>query len=526
VQTIKRLTELAGGAALLLAAAACNPDLNISNPNNPDVARAISTPGDVRNLIGSSYNGAYLGMQGGARPYPAAATSVMADNLTASFGNFGMRFNGQEPRLAYNNNSGADDGRLASDPYDQLYGALGAANDGLAAIKRGIKIQLSATSPDETPQMTALGYLVQGLTTGMVGLTFDKGFILDEDTQLGTATLQPYTNVSAAAVAKYDKAIAAAAGAAWTIPPEFTGGLSLPADRFARMANTLAARQLAYTPRNATENAAVNWGKVLQYAEKGISTGSSPFSLTVEGDGGNIWYDLQKYYGESQSWMRVDQRVIQLMDPSQPVVYTSVTPPPRAQSVDLRLGTTAAAGTDFKYVPTIPFAVARGVYFFSQWQHVRYFFTSFENGTDLLGTLPWVLPAENDLLIAEALVRTGGDKARAATLINKTRVGRGGLTPLTGASSNNDLLAAIFYERDIELMNTGAGQAWFDRRRIDPSLTYDGLPIGNTWAFRGGSGLQKGTPRHLPVPAAELETLGIPVYTYGGNAPNPIFPEQ
>jgi SusD family. len=166
------------------------------------------------------------------------------------------------------------------------------------------------------------------------------------------------------------------------------------------------------------------------------------------------------------------------------------------------------------------------VYFFSQWQHVRYFFTSFENGTDLLGTLPWVLPAENDLLIAEALVRTGGDKARAATLINKTRVGRGGLDPLTGASSNNDLLAAIFYERDIELMNTGAGQAWFDRRRIDPSLTYNGLPIGNTWAFRGGSGLQKGTPRHLPVPAKELETLGIPVYTYGGNSPNPIFPEQ
>jgi hypothetical protein len=173
--------------------------------------------------------------------------------------------------------------------------------------------------------MTALGYLVQGLTMGMVGLTFDKGFVLDEDTPLGTATLQPYTNVSAAAVAKYDKAIAAASGASWTIPPEFTGGLNLSADRFARMANTLAARQLAYTPRNATENAAVNWAKVLGYAEKGISTGASPFALTVEGDGGNIWYDLQKYYGESQSWMRVDQRVVQLMDPSQPVVYTSVT---------------------------------------------------------------------------------------------------------------------------------------------------------------------------------------------------------
>jgi hypothetical protein len=213
------------------------------------------------------------------------------------------------------------------------------------------------------------------------------------------------------------------------------------------------------------------------------------------------------------------------MDPSQPLEYADVTPPPRAQSLDKRMGTTDTPGTDYLFVNNIPFNPARGTYFFSQWQHIRYFIHSFENGTDLTGTVPFVLAAENDLLIAEALVRTGGDKARAATLINKTRVGRGGLSPLTGASSTNDLLAAIFYERDVELFDTGAGQAWFDRRRIDTSLTYNGIPIGNTWGFRGGSGLQKGTPRHIPVPAKELETLGIPVYTYGGDAPNPVFPE-
>lgn len=514
-----------GGTAGLLFLVACNPDLNITNPNNPDVARAISTPGDVRNLIGSSYNGAYLGMQGAARPYPGIATAVMADNITMSFGNYAARFSGQEPRVAVNNSSGADDGRLASDPYEQLYGALGATNDGLAAIGRGIRIQVSATAADETPQLTALGYLNQGLTLGMIGLIFDKGFVVDEATPVGTAQLVPYAEVSTAAVAKYDKAIAAGAGASWTIPTEFTGGLTLTADKFVRMANTLAARQLAYTPRTSTENAAVNWPRVLAYANKGISSGT-PFNLTVEGDGGTTWYDLLKRIASSESWVRVDQRVVQLMDPSQPVVYTTTTPPPRAQSADLRMGTTANPGTDFKFISRIRNDPARGFYFFSQWQHVRYYFTSFENGTDLLGTLPWVIAAENDLLIAEALVRTGGDKARAATLINKTRVGRGGLTPLTGASSTNDLLAAIFYERDIELMNTGAGQAWFDRRRIDPTLTYNGLPIGNTWAFRGGSALQKGTPRHLPVPAKELETLGIPVYTYGGDAPNPVFPEK
>jgi hypothetical protein len=516
---------LAGAAALVLALAACNPDLNVTNPNNPDVARAIATPGDVRNLIGNSYNTAYLGMQGAARPYPAAATAVMADNLTASFGNFGMRFNGQEPRLAYENSSAADDGRVSSDPYEQLYAALGAVNDGLAAVKRGIVIRVTPTSPDETEQLVTLGHFVQGMTLGMVGLTFDKGFIVDEDTPLGTATLVTYDEVSDAAVAKFDKAIAGTDGKTWTVPAEFTPGMTITADKLGRMANTFAARQLAYTPRTEAETKAVDWAKVLQYADKGISTGT-PFDMQIDGDGGNVWYDLQKFYGNAASWMRVDQRVVQLLDPSQPVVYTSVNPPPRAQSPDRRFGTESTPGTDFGYYPVIPFAVARGVYFFSQWGHDRYGFHSLESGDALEGTVPLILAAENDLLIAEALVRTGGDKARAATLINRTRVGRGGLAALSGGSSTNDLLAAIFYERDVELMNTNAGLSWFDRRRIDKSLTYNGLPIGDTWGFRGGSGLQKGTPRHLPVPAKELETLGIPVYTYGGDSPNPVFPEK
>src|SRR5512141_3260240 len=127
----KRFATLAGGAVVLAFAGACNPDLNVTNPNAPDVARAIATPSDVRQLIGSSYNTFYLGMQGNEEPDPAVATQSMADVTTMAFGNFGSRFNGQEPRLAYNNSSAADDGRLAKDPYNGQYGALGAANDGL-----------------------------------------------------------------------------------------------------------------------------------------------------------------------------------------------------------------------------------------------------------------------------------------------------------------------------------------------------------------------------------------------------------
>lgn len=522
-----RIAALAGSVAVAALAGACNPDLNVTNPNQPDIQRALATGSDVRSLIGGSYQTWYTAMQGKVdnEPLPGLAVAVIADNMTMAFGNFGARFNGQEPRLAYNNSSSAGDGRVASDPYDLIYGALGAANDGLNAIKRGIKPAINKSAADETPQMQTLAYFIQGAALGYQALVFDKGFVVDEDTPAGTAVLQPYTAVSAAALGKLDKAIAAAAGKTWQISPDFTPGMVFTADRLGRMANTLAARQLAYTPRTPTENAAVAWARVLGYAEKGISTGAS-FDMQVKGDGGITWGDTFKAYNNLESWVRVDQRVIQLADQTQPVVYTSTTPPPPLNSPDKRWGTEAANGTDFKFTKAIPYAVARGVHFFSQWGHVRYVEHSYEVDNYMLTTVPYVLAAENDLLIAEALVRTNGDKGRAATLINKTRVGRGGLPALTAGSSTNDLLAAVFYERDIELFGTGGGQAWFDRRRIDLSLTYNAIPIGNTWGFRGGSNMQKGSLRHLPVPAKELETLGLPVYTYGGNSPNPVFPEM
>ncbi len=536
-----RFAKLAGGAAVLALAAACSPDLNVTNPNEPDVARAISSPSDVRQLIGSSYNTAYLAMQGGAdafgEPDPGIATGVMADVMTMAFGNFGARFNGQEPRIAYNNSSAAGDGRVSSSPYNAIYGALGAANDGLKAIKNGVRVATGASAADETPQFKAFAYMVQGMTLGFESQVFDKGFVVTDETS-GTPTLVDNKAVRDAALASFDKAIAAAAGQSWTIPTDFTStGLTLTAPNFARMGNTLAARVVAYNARNATENAATDWAKVLTYANAGISTGATPFNLTIESDGGTTWYDVTKGYGDlaDGSWVRVDQRIIQEADPTQPPEYTSTTPPPFPTIADLRFargaptdakGNVEQSGADFWFEKSIPYSVARGVYFFSQWSHARYINASFYNDNSLLGPAPYVLAAENDLLIAEALIRTGGDLNRAATLINKTRVGRGGLPPVTAGTAKNDLLGAIFYERDVELFDTGAGQGWFDRRRIDTSVTYNGLPIGNIWAAKGGSNLQKGTPRHLPVPASELETLGMTVYTYGGASPNPVFPEQ
>ena len=53
-----------------------------------------------------------------------------------------------------------------------------------------VRVKVTATAPDETDELVALGYLTQGIDLGMIGLTFDRGFVVDEDTPLGTLPAQ------------------------------------------------------------------------------------------------------------------------------------------------------------------------------------------------------------------------------------------------------------------------------------------------------------------------------------------------
>jgi hypothetical protein len=64
--------------------------------------------------------------------------------------------------------------------------------------------------------------------------------------------------------------------------------------------------------------------------------------------------------------------------------------------------------------------------------------------------------------------------------------------------TKEEALEAIFYERDIELIQAGFGIAFFDMRRRDM--------------------LQYGTMLHFPIPAKELMVMVMPTYTFGGEA--------
>src|SRR5687768_2792759 len=198
------------GAAALMVGSGCG-DLEVTNPNNPDVERALASANDVKNLAISTMNSWYL-----TSTYyePYLAGSVTSDNHTANFGNFGMRFNNLEPRIAYENLSAGGDREVARAPWDFNYSTLGAANDALRAFGTG----LSLGSTAETNKYKNLAQFTQAASLSNLALWFDKAFIIDEtfDPNGPKPELQPYTAVSAAAIAKWESAIAATTGSSAT----------------------------------------------------------------------------------------------------------------------------------------------------------------------------------------------------------------------------------------------------------------------------------------------------------------------
>lgn len=486
--------------AAMLSVAAC-AELDVANPNNPDISRALASPADVAKIAKSSVNSWYL-----ASTYyePYMMLQVTADAATGNFGNFGMRFNNLEPRIAYNNNSAGSDAEVAVRPWDDNYSALGAANDALIAIKGGLVIP----GEDGTDKAKSAALFAQAAALSNLALIFDKAFAVTENTDLSVAPeLIPYTQVRDSSLKSWDALIALTNGKTWSWDSDvFPLTVAQTAANVNKIANTMAARTLMLSARTGTENAATNWARVLGYAEKGITNGTTGFDIAIVSDGGNNWYDYIKLYGNLDSWTRVDQRLINRMAPNVPVKYNGTNVPPVSQDNRLAIATLpcganptnclATSTADYVYLGTVIGDPARGIFMQSPYYHRRYRDVSFAFNTSTHTGKPqvYVLAAENDLMIAEALVRTNGDLNRAATIVNKTRVGRGGLAPV--AANSAALLAAIDYERDVELLNTN-GVSFFDRRRYD--------------------GLQAGTPRQLPIPAKELETLSLPNYTFGGN---------
>jgi hypothetical protein len=478
--------------------------LDTDNLTNPDADRALSEPGDLESLIGSQFK---VWMDNSYGSYPSWALSVAADEGTGSWGNQGMQVLGSEPRVPFPNTTAWSYNNVTETPWYGMYSALSSVNDGLRAINDGMKFGVNGA---DTKRAEVFARFVQGLAVGWLALQFDQAFILTEDVDLNATTLdmKPYNEVMAAAIEMLDDAAAAALSSPFTLPPNWINEQTITNQDLARIAKSFSARFLASVARTPQERAAVDWNDVLTRINAGITR-----DFGFQADNTN-WFDRYKERLQNSGWIRADYKTVGPADISgeyQKWLSTAVDDrqPFNITTPDRRVtgATPSSDGSDFYYRLPQDFRADRGTYHFSRYGHKRYASIRLTQ----IGFVPLMTTTEMDLYKAEAQLRLN-QPAAAAELINRTRVARGKLPPITttGASGADcvprkadgtcgDLMDALMYEKRIEAFGVASGGAFFDARG---------------WGI-----LVPGTQLHFPVPARELETLGVLNYTFGGAGP-------
>lgn len=455
-------------------------DLEVENLNRPTFDET-NVPSQVNGVVGSLLNGwHYSGHRANA---PGIALFMSADVGSCSWGNFGMRDLSSEPRIAFNNTPSYPSMAPFEDYYKNLYSYSSSANDALLAIANDVDNEV-----EEVGRAQAVAYFVQGACLGSIGMLYDKGFVVTDHTDLtGEIPMVSYDVIIDSAVAILDKAIKVCNDSTFTIPQSWLPTSATYTNvEFSELANTMAARLLTYKSRNATQNAANDWAKIRDYAQNGITFDYSPI---MDDDS---WWDYMKVYSVYSGWARIDMRTINMMDPGMHPWFPAsgnIADLPNnglATSLDARLL------SDFEYKATQDFLEERGIYHYTTYRYKRYDY--------YLATwtepVPIIRKAENDMILAEALVRTGNLSGAAAILndASNTRKDRGGLADVAAVEA--DLLDAIYYEKTIECILTGECVEFYDMRRRDM--------------------LQAGTFLHLPIPAQQLEVMGLDFYTFGG----------
>ena len=506
---------------LMLALSACQ-DLAVQNENSPDRALALAEPQDVEALV----KGTFITNWWRQECSGSMMLNTIADANSSAWANWGMRDMSSEPRIAWNNDPSYAREESTEDPWFMAYSAISNANDGLQAVllaeAEGSPTDNAFTREGvDTNRLRAFAKFNQAWAHSWLALMFDQAFIVDETVDLEQVALgavelnlSSYTEVMTQALRMMDEAIAIAQANAFTITADedWIFGLEVTNDDLIKIANSMKAQWMALVARSPAERAAVDWNGIMNLVSAGITEDFAP----IGDDDGLFEWDCMKFYGQNgTTWSRIDYRTIGPADESGGYQNWIATPLQDRLVFDIMSSDRRIVGDPVD--PTVngkyteyqgtngPFPAARGTYHYSSHNHARFQDYNVNNAN---GPMPHILVTEMDMLMAEGLLRTGGDLQTVADLVNKTRVPNGELNAATAAdpvgSSDEEhshldtasLWAKVKYEKRIECLQTSSGLEFYDDR--------------------GWGDLVTGTPIHFPVPGAELETLALQLYTFGG----------
>ncbi|TVP42312.1 MAG: hypothetical protein EA350_16445 [Gemmatimonadales bacterium] len=498
IRSMNRLRTL-GALAMLAVVPACL-DMDVVNLNEPDADRALASASDVEALLSTGY----FRFWNGTQKYLSLPMMVSANEITSSWGNWGMNERGERPRIAWDNSPTYANRGMLTTPWGQLYEAISNVTDGIVALESGLNF-VGPNGEDLNPRALAYARFVQGISHGWLAMTFDQAIIFDETINLedGVPAPSPYTEVMAAAQRYLEEAIAVAEANSFTLPAGDNAWINerpLTNTELAQWAHSYLARYLAGIARTPAERATVDWARVVYHAERGV-----PDIASVEGDGSIWWWAAAE---RPQDWIRAAHDLVGPADESGSFAAWKATPMLDRNTIVIETSDRRIHGAEgptsvgkyFRLMPSSPFGAARGNYFQSRYFQQRF---AYHRATSFRGEMPAVQRAELDLLRAEARLRNNNIPG-AVELINKTRVANGEMTPLAGTISSDEAWKWLMYEKLIET-----------------AFTQGGLQF---WERRGWGTLACRTPIHYPIPGTELEQLEIPNYTFGGDGEGAATP--
>jgi hypothetical protein len=513
------IKNLLVGSLLLLGTAAC-ADLEVVNLNDADAERALATAGDVEALIAGSYNTWFRGVY--AYSGPGMFLSNAAFQHNAPWANAGMEVYGRIPRVSIVNNVADSNYSYFTRPWYYCYRAIAAVASGLKALENPeVADELGATN---VARAKAYGKFVLGIAHATVAVLFDRGFAVDETTDLAQPQ-EPmgYNELMTVALAQLDQAATLSAATSFTLPDAWMQA-TITNQQLAKIAKSFKARFRAAVARTPAERAAVNWQALIADVDAGVTE-----DLVLYYDDYNGWsWDVLGYLtypgwtsaayfiwgmadqsGNYQKWLdlALDAKNTKFPDGSDVLILTpdtrfpqgnSVTAQRTAQGEVIHIATASQAGDTWK-------RPERGVWRWSWYKPFR----GWEYWQEEQFYQPEIKVTEMRLLKAEALFRTN-NKAGAAAIINQTRTAAGlNATDANGTNSScvpklpsgqcGDLWEMLKWEKRIENLGFGIFGA---------PMYFDSRGWGDLW---------KNTYLQLPVPCKEIQVLQLlPCGTFGG----------
>ncbi|HUQ47971.1 MAG TPA: hypothetical protein VM053_06980 [Gemmatimonadaceae bacterium] len=517
---------------------ACDTDLAVTNPNNPDVTRVLARPVDVETSISNSYGRMQQAAFGGNTSITPALLTMSFEN-SSDLNNFGMGPRSGIPRVAIANNRGNlyQDENFAQ--FSNSVRAARAAADGINSLDRpGFTIGSAAADQ----RARAFAWLVIGAANGNVALAYDSMTIVSPGNKGAEPKLLAAKDAMVIALAQLDTAIAVASAApGFTLPTTWVNGNAFTSAQMIQLARGWKARLRAGVARSVAERKAVNWDAVIADAGAALPT---DLMVTMSNAAGSVWTvgDAQHYTYDT--WSQQSPIILGMADSARACgaggdcydgwlqtpltsryAFLIKTKDQRLPSGETRADqrNTSGAG-DFPSPPRAnlyyrnrrPTDPAGSAFNLSQYDYYR--FQAWANTRN--GAYPLMTRAEMDLLMAEGYIYKG-DFANAMTKINITRVANGNLPALTGITSATQSIgggaSCVPRVPQPPAFNTAAcgnimeAMKW--EKRLETEMTHMGA-----WFFdsRGWGDLPEGTPLEWPVPFQELDVRGIPLYNLGG----------